>query len=103
MAKYYGHATKLDGTHIPLTNEEAGAIVEQSRQTKARRDEAMPETESALNQFMDAWIRLGELGWRSGILLSKGWHRVCRHSCGKYGHLQWFLLWGMAQGAFNVL
>ena len=56
-----GTPRKLDGTHIPLTNEEADAIVEQSRQTKARRDEAMPETESALNQFMDAWTGLVNL------------------------------------------
>lgn len=42
MAEYYGHKTMLDGTHVPLTKDEATAIMEAVETAKQLRAQEMP-------------------------------------------------------------
>lgn len=66
-----GHVTMADGTHKPLSAEEAQALWEQVEASRARRLAAMPDERAALNTLMDAYTRLKELGWREAIYCPK--------------------------------
>lgn len=71
MSEYYGHKTLKDGSHIPLSQEEAEALWHAARSGKASRAQNMPDQDSALSAMFDAWQRLKELGWRDAIYCPK--------------------------------
>lgn len=69
--RYHGHMTMKDGSHVPLTAEEAKAIWDNAMAAKARRAEQMPDEETALRVMHDAHQRLRELGWQDAIYCPK--------------------------------
>ena len=69
--KYFGHKTHADGSHTPLSEEEAAALWEACEAEKARRAEAMPTTDEALRALSSAKQRLEELGWRRATYCPK--------------------------------
>lgn len=66
MAEYHGHKTLIDGSHIPLTRDEADGLWKMAEDAKAQRAEAMPTAQDALRLLIQAKERLNELGWREG-------------------------------------
>ena len=66
MSEHHGHKTLLDGTHVPLSADEAKALWQAAEDAKARRDAAMPRVQDALGAVLDAQQRLHDLGWREG-------------------------------------
>ncbi len=66
MDKYHGHKTLIDGTHVPLTEDEADAIWKAVDAAKVKRDQEMPTAQDALRALIEAQQRLQELGWRLG-------------------------------------
>lgn len=69
--EYYGHKSYADGSHEPLSKDEAEALWERVKAEDARRREAMPDTHAALSTMFDAWQRLNDEGWKSGIYCPK--------------------------------
>jgi len=65
-AEYYGHKTMIDGSHEPLTKDEADSLWKYVEERKAQRAASMPTAEAALSQFIEAKQRLQELGWWQG-------------------------------------
>jgi hypothetical protein len=65
-AGYYGHKTLADGTHVPLTKDEADAILRAAKVAEAKRAEDMPTARHALRAMITAKQRLQELGWWEG-------------------------------------
>ena len=63
---YFGHKTLMDGTHVPLTEDEAKDLWEQATSSKNKRAEKMPEVQDALEQIQQAQQRMRELGWHPG-------------------------------------
>lgn len=49
--------------HEPLTRGEAEAIWDQSEKDRLRREEQMPDEESAIRALFDAWLRLKDFRW----------------------------------------
>jgi hypothetical protein len=72
--KYHGHKTLIDGTHVPLTEDEAKALWDAAMAHKAKRAETMPTVQEALSAFLEAKQRMQELGWwqGGGLKLSPG-------------------------------
>jgi hypothetical protein len=68
---YHGHVTKLDGTHVPLTSDEARKIWDACEAAKKTRAETMPSTVAALSTICSGKERLRELGWRDVIYCPK--------------------------------
>lgn len=66
-----GHKTYADGSHSPLRQAEAEALIEASNAAKAKRAEQMPDERSAINAMFEAWLRLKELGWNDAIYCPK--------------------------------
>ena len=66
MDKYHGHKTLIDGTHVPLTEDEVDAIWRAVDAAKAKRAQEMPTAQDALRTLIEAQQRLQELGWRLG-------------------------------------
>jgi hypothetical protein len=66
MTETYGHMTLIDGSHVPLANEEAEALWKVAEQSKANRADAMPTAQDALRALIQAEERLRELGWWRG-------------------------------------
>ena len=66
MDKYHGHKTLIDGTHVPLTEDEVDAIWRAVDAAKAKRAQEMPTAQDALRALIEAQQRLQELGWRLG-------------------------------------
>lgn len=66
-----GWKTMANGTHQPISAEEADAIMDRVRADDARRRKAIPDAISALATMMDAWVRLKDEGWREGIYCPK--------------------------------
>lgn len=64
--QFYGHKTLLDGSHVPLTEEEAESIWSAVEEARAKRAEQMPTAVEALRALIDAEDRLRELGWSRG-------------------------------------
>ena len=69
--EYYGHATRLDGTHQMLSKEEAEAIWKAAEEEEKQREKLMPTTEEALDVLHSAKERLRKLGWSDGIYCPK--------------------------------
>jgi hypothetical protein len=63
---YYGHRTMIDGTHVPLTADEADAIWKAVEEADAKRAKDMPTAQDALRVMIAARQRLQELGWWEG-------------------------------------
>jgi hypothetical protein len=66
MAGYYGHKTLADGSHQPLTKDEAQAIRDWVDAAAAKRASDMPTAKDALSALIQAEQRLKELGWWKG-------------------------------------
>lgn len=63
---YHGHKTLADGSHVPLTKDEADAIRKAVEEAAARRAQEMPTAQDALRVMIAARQRLQELGWWEG-------------------------------------
>lgn len=63
-SRIVGHKTMADGSHQPITQREAEAIMAQVEASDARRLALMPDEKSAIHMLFDAWQRLKDLGWR---------------------------------------
>lgn len=63
---YHGHMTMADGSHVPLTKEDAEALWAAVEAEKARRANDMPTAQDALRALISAEQRLRELGWARG-------------------------------------
>jgi hypothetical protein len=63
---YHGHKTLIDGSHVPLTADEAEALWAAVEATTAKRAEDMPTAQDALSMLISAEARLQELGWWKG-------------------------------------
>ena len=61
-----GHKTMIDGTHLPLTEDEANAIWHGIEKATAARAEAMPTARDVLRSMIQAETRMRELGWALG-------------------------------------
>jgi hypothetical protein len=65
-AGYYGHKTLIDGSRVPLTKDEAAAIVEAARVADRERAKDMPTVRDALATMIRAEQRMKDLGWWKG-------------------------------------
>ena len=63
---YHGHMTMADGSHVPLTKEEAEALLAAVEAEKAKRANDMPTALDALRALISAEERLRDLGWSRG-------------------------------------
>lgn len=66
MGERYGHKTLIDGSHVPLTEDEAAALWKLVEDAKDKRAVDMPTARDALSVLIDAKQRLNELGWWQG-------------------------------------
>lgn len=66
MPECHGHKTLIDGTHVPLTEDEADAIWKAVNAAKAKRAQDMPTAQHALRALIEAQQRMQELGWWQG-------------------------------------
>lgn len=64
MGEYHGHATLEDGSHVPLTRDEADALWLAAEKAKADAAAEMPLTTDALRVMQRGRSRLRELGWK---------------------------------------
>ena len=64
--KYYGHATLEDGSHVPLTAEDAKALWEAAERSADDRAALMPTSDAAMRVISDAHQRMNDLGWWKG-------------------------------------
>lgn len=69
--KYHGHMTMADGSHVPLTEEQASALWEQIEQRTAERAAKLPDQKTAIGAMFEAYDRLRELGWQEIIYSPK--------------------------------
>ncbi len=65
-SEYYGHKTLIDGSHVPLTKDEAAALWKMAEDAQAKRASDMPGVRDALGAMLDAKQRMQELGWWQG-------------------------------------
>lgn len=74
MSEYHGHKTLIDGSHVPLSKDEAEGLWKSVENARAKRNEAMPTTRDALRALIDAEERMRELGWwlGGGLRVRKG-------------------------------
>lgn len=68
---YHGHLTLADGRHVPLTADQAQAMIEKIAQRRRERSEKLPDEQAALHAMFEAYDRLRELGWREAIYCPK--------------------------------
>jgi len=70
-----GHKTLRhdDGTlyHEPLRASEAAMYRERAEEADRKRKELMPDEQTAIRIFFDAWLRLKELGWKEAMYCPK--------------------------------
>lgn len=66
MSEYHGHKTLIDGSHVPLSKEEAEALWAAVEDERTKRNAAMPTAKDALSALIDAETRLRDLGWSRG-------------------------------------
>lgn len=71
MADYHGHMTKRDGSHVPLTADEAQALWDESERQRAEIAARLPDENSALRAMCEAFHRLKDFGWRDAIYCPK--------------------------------
>lgn len=63
MSGYHGHMTMRDGSHVPLTAEQAKELWESGEKSRAERAARLPDDASAIKAMCEAYGRLKELGW----------------------------------------
>lgn len=68
---YHGHMTMADGSHVPLSEEQASALWERLERRQAERAAKLPDEQAALGAMFEAYDRLRELGWRDIIYCPK--------------------------------
>lgn len=66
MPEYQGHKTLIDGSHVPLTKDEAGAIMKAIKDADDKRARNMPTARDALTALVAAEQRMEDLGWWKG-------------------------------------
>lgn len=66
MSEYHGHNTLIDGSTVPLVEDEAKALWQAVEKAKADRAVALPTAVDALRAHNQALERLRELGWWPG-------------------------------------
>lgn len=66
-----GHMTMADGSHVPLSAEQAKAIWDESERHRAERAARLPDEKSAISAMFDAYDRLRELGWSEACYCPK--------------------------------
>jgi len=69
--RFSGHKTMVDGSHVPLTHDEAKALWEAMEAARAALAARLPHTAAALNAICGGKQRLRELGWRDGSYCPK--------------------------------
>ena len=70
--KYHGHITHDDGSHTPLTKEQAKALWEGIEKTDAARKAQYPDSATAIAVLFDARHSLTtDHGWKEGIYCPK--------------------------------
>jgi len=69
--KFVGHFTHDDGSHTPMTSEQAEALWQDIEKRLAERRERLPDEKVAIRAMFDAYDRLRELGWREAIYCPK--------------------------------
>jgi hypothetical protein len=70
--EWSGHLTFADGTHEPLTSDEAKALWEESERHQAAIAARLPDEEAAIQAMTEAFHRLKDFGWREAIYCPKG-------------------------------
>ena len=68
---YFGHMTKADGSHVPLTQEQAKELFKSFDGAAAKRAADMPTDQDALRAMFNAWQRLRDLGWSEAMFCPK--------------------------------
>lgn len=71
MSGYHGHMTMADGSHVPLTSEQAKALWDQCERAKEARQLRLPDEDTCRKAMFDAYDRLKEFGWREAIYCPK--------------------------------
>jgi hypothetical protein len=71
MTEYHGHMTLSDGTHVPLSKEEAEKLWLESERIAKERAEKLPTEKDAIDALFEAQVRLKELGWREAMYCPK--------------------------------
>lgn len=69
--KYHGHMTMADGSHVPLSAEQARDLWARAEEKTRRIAEEMPTPFDALGRICDGRERLRQLGWSDGIYCPK--------------------------------
>lgn len=65
--KHFGHMTRDDGTHTPLTQEQANALWEGAKRAIAERKTRYPDSATAIKTLFDARQALiDDHGWKEG-------------------------------------
>lgn len=66
MAEYHGHMTMADGSHLPLSKDDADALWKSIKAGQKEMSEQMPTARDALRTINNAQQRLNDLGWSLG-------------------------------------
>lgn len=70
--EYHGHMTMADGSHVPLSEVDAKALMGAVRLADEDRAQRMPTSDDAMSAFLDAEQRMKALGWRKGLGIFTG-------------------------------
>jgi hypothetical protein len=68
---YHGHMTLTDGTHVPLSKDEAAALWKKCEDRDAARALKLPTEQSAIDAMFEAYDRLRQFGWSDAIYCPK--------------------------------
>lgn len=98
----HGHMTMADGTHVPLTAEQAAALWEETERHQAEIAARLPDEAACLKAMCEAFHRLRDFGWREAMYCPKdgssfdaieagssGIHRC--HYSGKWPDGHWYV------------
>ncbi len=70
--EYHGHLTHDDGSHTPLTEEQAAALWAASEKAERERKGRYPDSATAISTLSDARRSLiADHGWREGVYCPK--------------------------------
>lgn len=69
--EYYGHMTMADGSHVPLSKEDAEQLWKASEARQAEIAARWPDEQSCLIALTEAFHRLKDFGWREAIYCPK--------------------------------
>jgi hypothetical protein len=68
---YFGHMTMADGSHVPLTADDAKALWEATEQARKKTEADYPDEQTTLREMCRAHHRMKDFGWREGIYRPK--------------------------------